>query len=237
MINFSRKRPFVCVILAMSADGKIADKDRSAARFGSSADKAHLERQVARADGVLFGAGTLRAYGTTLRVVQPELLQQRQQQDKPLQPAQIVCSRSANFDPNLPFFRQSVPRWLLTTRTGAQKWNTARGFERILIAETIKGEIDWSAAFQQFIALGFKQLAVLGGAELVASLLAEDLIDEFWLTFCPLILGGRSTPGLVEGIGFSEKSAPRLQLLEMQSQGDEVFLHYRVVRASMEDQA
>jgi 5-amino-6-(5-phosphoribosylamino)uracil reductase len=235
MANFLGNRPVAYVVLAMSADGKIADKDRSAARFGSAADKAHLERQVARADGVLFGAGTLRAYGTTLRVVQPELLHQRQQQDKPLQPVQIVCSRSADFDPKLPFFRQPVPRWLLTTQTGAQQWDGGKAFEKILIAETRKGEIDWSAAFQQLTALGLKQLAVLGGGELVAALLAEDLIDEFWLTFCPLILGGRSSPGSVGGLGFPEKSAPRLHLLEMQSQGDEVFLHYRVVRERTED--
>ena len=31
------------VILAMTADGKIADRKRSPARFGSAADKAHLD--------------------------------------------------------------------------------------------------------------------------------------------------------------------------------------------------
>lgn len=37
----------------------------SPARFGSSADKAHMEEQIALADAVLFGAGTIRAYSTT----------------------------------------------------------------------------------------------------------------------------------------------------------------------------
>ena len=35
-------RPHTTVVMAMSADGKIADVRRSPARFGSLADKAHL---------------------------------------------------------------------------------------------------------------------------------------------------------------------------------------------------
>ena len=65
------------VILAISADGKIADAVRSPARFGSAKDKAHLEQQVAASDAVLFGNGTLQAYGTTMRVISPELLSNR----------------------------------------------------------------------------------------------------------------------------------------------------------------
>lgn len=59
----------------MSMDGKIADVKRSPARFSSRADKAHLEKQIAAADAVLFGASTLRAYGTTLSISNPQLLQ------------------------------------------------------------------------------------------------------------------------------------------------------------------
>src|SRR6476661_10330637 len=117
-------RPYATVILAISADGKIADAVRSPARFGSAKDKAHLEQQVAASDAVLFGNGTLQAYGTTMRVISPELVKQRELQGKPPQPVQIVCSRSAQFDPNLRFFQQPVPRWLLT----GQDADTARPF-------------------------------------------------------------------------------------------------------------
>lgn len=221
-------RPTTTVILAMSADGKIADSSRAAARFGSAHDKAHLEQQVAKADGVLLGAGTLRAYGTTLRVVQPELLVQRQQRDKSLQPVQVVCSRSAVINPQLPFFRQSIPRWLLTTTIGSRRWQEREAFERILIVETAAGEIAWQAAFQQLWASGLKHLAVLGGGALVASLLDANLVDELWLTVCPLLLGGVDAPTPVDGAGIVAALAPRLQLLEVRSISDEVFLHYQV---------
>jgi len=221
-------RPKTTAVLAMSADGKIADASRTAAHFGSAQDKAHLERQVALVDGVLMGAGTLRAYGTTLRVVQPEWLEQRQQQGKPLQPVQIVCSRSAALDPQLPFFRQPVPRWLLTTPAGARQWREGEAFERLLVTETAIGTIDWQAAFGQLWGSELKTLAVLGGGALVASLLEANLLDELWLTVCPLLLGGVAAPSPVDGKGIVAALAPRLQLLEVKTVDDEVFLHYRV---------
>jgi 5-amino-6-(5-phosphoribosylamino)uracil reductase len=103
-------------------------------------------------------------------------------------------------------------------------------FDRTLIANTIDGEIDWIEAFQQLEALGIKRLAILGGGKLVASVLAVGLIDEFWLTVCPLILGGADAPTPVEGKGFLADLAPKLELLAVKQVGGEVFLHYRCDR-------
>lgn len=229
-------RPQTTVVLAMSADGKIADETRSPARFSSSADLMHLQKQVALADGVLFGAGTLRAHGTTMSVSNPQLRQFREQSGVPAQPVQIVCSRSGEIDPQLHFFRQRVPRWLLTTTAGAQRWQQQQesvdcSFERILVVDTSSGEIDWRNAFQLLTQLGLERLAILGGGDLVASLLQADLIDEFWLTVCPLLIGGAAAPTPVEGAGFLWQQARRLELLEVETREQEVFLHYRLQRA------
>lgn len=221
------QRPHTTVILAMSADGKIADKMREPARFGSAADKIHLERQVALVDAVLFGKATLEAYGTTLPIASAELLQQRQLQGKPPQPLQIVCSASGNISPTLKFFQQPVPHALLTTTSGKQQ-NKAP-FKHIIVVPTNNGTFDWNNAFQQLTQLGIQRIAILGGGQLVGSLMQENLIDEFWLTICPLILGGSNAPTPVAGEGFIAAVAPRLQLLEMQQIEQEIFLHYRVL--------
>jgi 5-amino-6-(5-phosphoribosylamino)uracil reductase len=223
-------RPYTTVVLAMSADGKITDVMRSPARFGSKLDKAHLESKIAAADAVLFGAGTLRAYGTTLTVTNSKLLQNRIQGGKPLQPVHIVTTHTANLNPEIRFFQQPVKRWLLTTTPGAVFWHKRPEFEQILVFETEEGKIDIAAAVEHLSKLGIAQLAILGGGELVASMLELDLIDELWLTICPLILGGTSAPTPVEGKGFSPKLAPQLQLVEVDRVDQEVFLHYRIVR-------
>ena len=226
------KRPHARVILAMTADGKISDRQGSSARFGSANDKAHLEQQVSLADGVLFGAGTLRAYGTTMSVSSPTLLQQRKERGQLPQPVQIVVSASADLDPQWRFFRQPVPRWLITIADNEDKWRDRQEFARIVTTPVNDSNIDWKMAFQQLSKLGLNQLAILGGGELVASLLVEDLIDELWLTVCPLILGGKSAPTPVGGKGFIQAHGKKLKLLEVKQIEQELFLHYRAVRAT-----
>lgn len=225
-------RPHTTAILAMTADGKIADFQGTAARFGSVHDRAHLEQQISLVDGVLFGAATLRSYGTTMTVSNPVLLQEREQRSQPAQPVQIVVSASGNLDPQWRFFQQPIPRWLLTVPSGAEPWHSRSEFERLLVVHGTKenrSTIDWSATFTQLRELNLNKLAVLGGGELVASLLAEDLIDELWLTVCPLIFGGNA-PTPVGGPGFTQYQGKKLHLQQVKQVEQEVFLHYLVRR-------
>ncbi len=238
MTPINLTRPATTVVLAMSADGKISDATRSPVPIGSKTDKSHLEQQVFLSDGILFGAGTLRAGGTAMRVIDPALIQQREQLGKPPQPVQILCSRSGEIDPQLRFFQQPVPRWLLTTKRGSCQWEQRPEFEKILVFEEPPAQsrsenlsIDFTAALQHLAALGLERVAVLGGGQLIAALLAADLIDEFWLTVCPLILGGDKAPTPVDGAGFLTQQAPRLELLEVKQVEHELFLHYRLQRS------
>lgn len=216
------------VIFAMSADGKIADSQRTAARFSSRADLAHLESHISEADGVLIGGGTLRAYGTTLRVQQDQLLQQRRQRGQPEQPLQIIWSPSGNLDPHYRFFKQPVPRALLTTQAGAEPWLQTDQFDHIWALPDQPGFWDWNGSMAQLAAAGIHKLAVLGGGRLVANLMEQGLVQELVLTVCPLVLGGAMAPTPVDGTGFLAAMAPQLELLTCKVVDQEVFLHYRV---------
>ena len=216
-------RPYTTVILAMSADGKIS-RDRQAARFSSAADLDHLETQIAEVDGVLFGANTLRAYGTCLRVRQPELLQERSQRQQPPQPIQIVCSGSGNLDPQWPFFQQPVPRWLITSESGTQRWQGQAEFEQVLTLSP-RSPTHWQEMAQTLRATGIKTLALLGGGTLIAAWLGAGLVDELYLTVCPLLIGGAKAPTPVDGLG--QPGPWPLTLVGVKTVGSEVFLHYR----------
>nr|WP_242045210.1 dihydrofolate reductase family protein [Anabaena catenula] len=87
--------------------------------MASGADTTHLEKQIAASHAVLFGAGTLRVYGTTITVSDSTLLQQRTKENRTPQPVHIVISSSDHLNPDIKFFQQPVKCWLITTKVGA----------------------------------------------------------------------------------------------------------------------
>ena len=222
-VRTNMQRPQITAVLAMSVDGKLADYTGAAGRFGSPQDQLHLEERVAEADAVIFGAGTLRAYGTTMTVHTSALQARREAQGKPLQPLQIVCSASGDLPAESHFFTQPIPRWLLTTSGGAKPCSTPQ-FDRIWV---VGDPIDWSIVMADLVQHGVEKLALLGGGKLVASFLEQNLVDELWLTVCQLVLGGATAPTPVQSSGWLEANAPRLELLSAESMENEVFLHYR----------
>ncbi|MGA1282690.1 MAG: RibD family protein [Prochlorothrix sp.] len=250
------ERPPTTLVLALSIDGKIADRDKAPARFGSAEDKRRLEQAIAAADAVLLGAGTVRAYRSSLSITDPALLAQRSAQHRPPQPIQILCSPSGHLDPTWRFFAQPFPRWLLTTPIGAIPWQhptspplppaapalaapaaaTSAPFDRTLPLLTGPPNTwNWPAILAQLgqvlslaLTTPTPALTVLGGGTLVAPLLEQGCIDELKLTLCPLLLGGVAAPSLLQGVGFPEAIAPRLELLSAEQVADELFLHYRV---------
>jgi 5-amino-6-(5-phosphoribosylamino)uracil reductase len=220
------------LVLAMTADGKIADVTKSPPTFSSNRDYAHLEAQIADADAILVGSGTLNDGGSAVLVQKPALIQARIDRGQPLQPPQIVCSRSGKIDSQLPFFSQPTERWLLTTKSGASDWHARSSFDRVLVCETADGHnLDWQAIEKELTELGINKICFLGGSELAASLFAANFIDELWLTVCPVIYGGSMAPTPVSGAGFTPESAPKLTLLSVDWIDQEIFLHYQVNKA------
>jgi 5-amino-6-(5-phosphoribosylamino)uracil reductase len=216
------------LVLAMTADGKISDVRKSPPTFGSERDYAHLEEQMALADAILVGSGTLNDGGNAVLVAKPELVEARLERSQSPQPIQIICSRTGKIDRELPFFSQPISRWLLTTQVGSKDWLDLSKFDRVLVCETTDGDIDWELVTAKFTDLGIQNICFLGGSELAASLFAANFIDELWLTICPFIYGGSNAPSPVSGAGFTPELAPRLELLSVDRVDQELFLHYQV---------
>jgi 5-amino-6-(5-phosphoribosylamino)uracil reductase len=221
------------LVLAMTADGKIADVAKSPPTFSSDRDYAHLEAQIANSDAILVGSGTLNDGGNVVLVKKPALIQARIDRGQPAQPPQIISSRSGKIDAGLPFFSQPIERWLLTTKIGTIDWQERSSFSRVLVCETPDGkDLDWQVTSSELSKLKIENLCFLGGSELAASLFAAGFIDELWLTVCPVIYGGSTAPTPVSGSGFTPDSAPRLTLLSVERVEQEIFLHYQVQKRS-----
>jgi 5-amino-6-(5-phosphoribosylamino)uracil reductase len=175
------QRPSVRLVLAVSLDGRLAPASGGAAQLGGAGDRHVLEQALAWADAVLIGAGTLRAHRCTCLIHEPQLLAQRKQEGRPLQPTALVVSRRPDFGLEWPFFQQALERQLLTPDRIA-----VDGFSAIHRLQP-----SWETTLVELAALGFHRLVLLGGAGLCASLLEADQVDELQLTLSPCLLGGR----------------------------------------------
>jgi 5-amino-6-(5-phosphoribosylamino)uracil reductase len=59
-------------------------------------------------------------------------------------------------------------------------------------------------------------------------MLAAGLVDELYLTLCPLVFGGTTAPTAFGGIGFSATDVPGFELLDVRRGEDSrLFLHYQ----------
>jgi riboflavin-specific deaminase-like protein len=226
--------PHVTVILAISLDGKISLDTNTPARFSSAQDLVHLEEQISLCDAIVFGANTLRAYGTSLTIKNPQLLRQRQQAGKPPQPLNIVCSTSGNLNPDWSFFSQPLPRALLTCAEGKETWfkqlqstnlEEEGFFQQYFISEP---SIAWREILIELKKSNYDRIGILGGAKLISSLLPENLIDDIWLTICPVIMGQINSPSWVEASLLAEmkKPIPLTKLLAVKQIENEIFVHY-----------
>jgi 5-amino-6-(5-phosphoribosylamino)uracil reductase len=104
----------------------------------------------------------------------------------------VVVSRSGRFDPSLPFFSQPLERWLLQSQEAAEIPDASAAASGQRFHRTLP-LLDWRASLAALKQRGLERLVVLGGAQLAAALLEEQLVEELQLTLCPLLLGGPHT--------------------------------------------
>ena len=93
-----------------------------------------------------------------------------------------------------------------------------------------KDEVDFVAACQWLrVEWGVKRLLCEGGGELNEGLLRAGVVNEIYVTVCPLIFGGRNAPTLADGKG-AKHLAKAIRLAEKSRKriGDELFLVYTV---------
>lgn len=208
--------------LAISLDGKISSVIKSADRFPSDNDRRRMDELRFEADAVLLGASTIREGPFPIKLRYPDLAEKRKH------PINIVLSQNLLLPLQSKFFDSQETQRLIFTTSLAPKdkiESISKTSELVIIeGDTITPE----QVVQELAKRKINSLLIEGGGEVMFSFLKSQLIDEMFVTICPLILGGKHAPTLVEGDGFSLKDAPRLELIKSEEKSGELFLHYKV---------
>ena len=204
--------------LAMTLDGKIAPASLEFVNLGSTLDREEMLRLRGTVDAVILGAENLRAYRGFCRAEKNSLSQ----------PANVVVSRRLEgISPAWPFFKSGKDRRFLavTGKLAPTLKNKFRRASALLELSSKKPLAPQLVA--ELKALGMTRILVEGGGALMWEFARMNLIDEYHVTLVPKILGGRESPTLVDGHGFSPKELLSLKLTEARPVANELYLIYR----------
>jgi riboflavin-specific deaminase-like protein len=223
--------PFVYLNVATTADGKLAPANRHFMPFSSKRDQQLLMELRTYADAVMAGARTVDLYPVSLGPGAERYRRMRVARGLAEYNLRVVVSGSGTLDPKAKIFQKRFsPIIVLTTeRANAKRVARLRGLADEVVAFGDK-ELDFAAALRWLRKKwNVKRLLCEGGGEVNDGLIRAGIVNEIYLTFCPLIFGGRDAPTLADGEGIRGLAeATPLTLKSMQRVGDELFLVYRV---------
>ncbi|NYT00464.1 MAG: 2,5-diamino-6-(ribosylamino)-4(3H)-pyrimidinone 5'-phosphate reductase [Methanocellales archaeon] len=211
-----KSRPFVFINAAMSADGKISTYDRRQVRISSYSDMKRVDELRAGSDAIMVGIGTVLADNPGLTVKSGEKNVIRIVVDSmartPVE-AEVISRRAG---PTIIAVSESAP----LERVEALREKT----EVIIVGDD---SVSLSYLLAELKNRGIERLMVEGGATLNWSLISEGLVDEIYVYIGDMLIGGKTAPTLVDGVGLKEPM--KLELLSVEKTGDGVLVKWRVL--------
>jgi riboflavin-specific deaminase-like protein len=224
--------PFVYINVATTADGKLAPANRHFEAFSSKRDQTLLLGLRAKADAVISGARTIDSTAVTLGPGGAKYRAQRRRRGLADYNLRVIASGAATVDPDSEIFKHRFSPIIILTTKRAPKARVER-LRRLAddVAVFGKDEIDFLAAFEWLRRKwNVKRLLCEGGGELNGSLFRAGVVNQVYITLCPLILGGRNAPTPADGPDVKKLSdAIPLRLTTMKQVGVELFLVYDVL--------
>jgi riboflavin-specific deaminase-like protein len=211
-------RPFVALNMISSADGKATLAGRTAP-MSAPADRDLFHQLRAEADGILVGAGTVRVerYGRVTKT--PELRAKREREGVRPDAITVIVSGSLHLPADLPLLSDPGSHVIVVTNSDGTLEGVAARVD--YLREPLHGAL--GRLRQEY---GVRSLLCEGGPTLNATLFAEDLVDELFLTIAPTVAGAGETMTIVEG---APLPAPALlDLLTVHEAGGHLFIRYSV---------
>jgi len=246
----SAARPYVIANFVSTLDGvvsyEIKGKSGGSTISGSNpADRFIMGLLRASADAVLVGAGTLRdisakslwtpesTYPDAKRLYAEYRANALHKSEYPLL---AIVSGSGQLELERAIFRTPAMRAVVITSSAGRDELTRRGAATLDSVEvhalnSSSGTIAPLAILELLLSqFGVKTVLHEGGPTLFGQFLAEDAVDELFLTLAPQIAGREpdvTRPALVQGVQFLPDSAPWFQMVSVKEQGAYLYLRYR----------
>ena len=227
----SDRRPYILLNYALSLDGKISTEQRDPVRFTSRIDRGLMDEIRADADAVLIGAGTLRAEDPPVRIRAARRKEERRRAGKSPHPVSVILSRSMRLPRTGRYWEDDQVERIIATTEQAKDEQVLAFQDLAEVIRVGRATVDLHAFCRMLADRGIDRLLVEGGGEVNMAFWEAGLVDEVYLTLCPVVIGGSTAPTAADGKGFASDAFRKLRLVETRRVGQELFLRYRAVRS------
>lgn len=212
-------RPFLTLKMAMSLDGRITDRNGRSKWISSDVSRKSVRRFRGKVDAVMVGVGTVVADDPELRPIlagsfQPFRIVVDTKGRTPLN-STLLSDRLVS--KTIIVVGQSCPKAIreAITSTGA----------RVIQAKEKSGKINLKDMMRRLGNLGIMHILCEGGATLAASLIKEEIPDEYQIYSAPILLGDTGTLPVLQGQGWTLNNAPLLDILKVKRSGPDILYH------------
>jgi riboflavin-specific deaminase-like protein len=216
-------RPYVALNMIASADGKATLGGRAGA-LGDQADREVFHHLRTQADAVMIGARTVAIEGYRRLVRDPTLREKRRKEGLAADPLACVVSGRLELPRELPLLEDESSRVVIVTAASGELDGRRAAQVEYLRTPTPPRLAPALARLRSDY--GIRSILCEGGPTLNATLLAEGLVDELFLSIAPTLVGSADAATIVGG-----PPLPRpvgLEVLSGLKSDNHLFLRYRV---------
>ena len=209
----TRRRPFVTAKIAQSLDGKIATRTGASRWISSPQARRFAHRLRASADAICVGVRTV--------LLDDPLLSNRLASRNGggtthgRQPIKVILDSRLRTPLTAQIFSPQSPAPVIvatTVRASTALAARLRAHGATVLVQPARWgrrQVRWRWLCEVLFRRGIQHLLIEGGGEVLASALAEGVVDRGYWIIAPMVVGGRSAPTSVGGEGVTDLARAR----------------------------
>jgi 2,5-diamino-6-(ribosylamino)-4(3H)-pyrimidinone 5'-phosphate reductase len=201
-------------------DGKISDEKRRQLRISCKEDLERVDELRASADAIMVGVGTILADNPKLNVKSKELREKRLREGRTENPLKVVVDSKCRIPDDAQVFDGKV---IVAVSKLAKRESLERIAKKAQIVVLGEEKVDLNSLLNFLYDQGVRRLMVEGGGTLISSLLREGLVDEMFIYYAPIIIGGSNSPTICDGRSF--ELPVRMEIVSFERLGEGILVH------------
>jgi riboflavin-specific deaminase-like protein len=223
-------RPYVLLNMISTVDGRASIDGRSGA-IGGEADKRLFHGLRTAVDGVMAGAGTIRAERYRRLVRDERGRQIRRERGLAEEPLACVVSERLNLPPEIPLLSEDGARVVVITPSTGTVSDIDTEIDYIRAERD--GALDLRGALAELRErFDVRTLLCEGGPHLNSQLLAAGVVDELFLSLSPMLAGEDPNGAALRIVAGASLEPPAgLELVAAFENSSSLFLRYRITHS------